>query len=139
MAVDPKLTKMSYSFHTTNEDKDCNTRVGAQVLLNNHAVAERFDFNHDKNADHWGNESDQGPWDLPLSEHPTKGELNQAVYRISTQAAGGAGNDEWHFDAHLHAEFEDGSQRNWTFLKGNLNSTHGSTAVQDFGLGGGHD
>lgn len=118
-AQEPKLTKMSYSFRTTTNDKDWDTRVGAEVVCNGHDVAQRFDFNHDKNADHWGDPSDNGPWELPISEQPTKQTLNECQYRVSAEAKC---NDRWDFNAMLHADFSDGTQRNWTFLNKTLDS-----------------
>jgi len=134
-ANDPTLTKLTYSFHTNDDDKDWDTQVGAQITLNGHLIAERFCCSADRKHDHWNDHSESPVMPLTIIEKITKNQLNGASYVVSIQANG---SDKWNFDARLHAEFNDGTQRDWTFLTHSLNSRHNQRVSNTFALSDHH-
>jgi hypothetical protein len=118
--MDPTLTKMSFGFRTTGDDKDADTSVLAVVIVNEHAVAQRLDFGQGQSDDHFANDvnnGNNGPWDLPVNEHPLKSELNKGRYEVTITPNG---NDRWVFVAYLRAEFSDGTARNWVLQGGDV-------------------
>ncbi|TVT38993.1 hypothetical protein FNT36_15080 [Hymenobacter setariae] len=133
-----KLVSLTATFHTTDNDKDWTTQIGSTVRLNGHVVGEIFCCSADRKDDHYDDNTDSPPIYLNISEHPTKDELNGSIYEITAMEVKG-GTDEWHFDARLNAKFDDGSQRNWTFLKQSLHSKSGSREGIKFDLYKNHD
>ena len=123
----PTLTKLKVTFITTTNDKDHDTKVEVRIIVNKHDVAAltgweiAFGDNFDPN--YW--------WELKTVEHPTKEALNTGTFYMTATARG---NDHWEFTAKLHADFSDGTQRDWTFEKGDLNSRLSHGASQEWRL-----
>jgi hypothetical protein len=130
-AIDPVLTKLTYYFQTNNDDKDWNTQVAAQVIYQGHVIAQRFCCSADRIHDHWDDRSLSPVMQLPIAEAITKQQLGNATYVIGSMANG---NDRWNFDAHLHAEFSDGTKREWSFLGHSLNSRGSARVSNTFSL-----
>ena len=80
------LSKLTYSFKTTTNDKDWDTEVGVEVIHDGHDIAKRFDFNHDEHEDHWADGAQKGPWDLPITDHIGKFDVERSTYRVSAKA-----------------------------------------------------
>jgi hypothetical protein len=102
-----------------------------RVVLNDHDIAHLTGWDQNNPSDHFIENTDNGPWDLQMIEYPTKDQLNQAKYVITTTAKG---NDHWYFTAMLKAEFDDGTIREWTFEGGDLNSKHSQGVTQEWRL-----
>ena len=113
------VSRITYSFHTTDNDKDWDTQVGAEILCPGKTVASRFDFNHDKHVDHWDDWSDHGPWDLPMLQQMTADEISSCKYQLTTN-----GRDTWNFDARVDLHLSDGTTRANTFAGKSFKDYH---------------
>ena len=118
---EPTLTKMTATFTQTNDDKDWNTQVRVYVVCNGHTVASRICCSADHDGDHWKDPGNPHPVPLDVLEHPGKEQLNKCVFRVGAQASG---HDIWQFTSNLHADFSDGTVREWDFPETSLDSKH---------------
>jgi hypothetical protein len=118
----PVLKSVTMHFHQTTDDKDWNTQVRDYLVCHGHSVAKLECCSADRRdgpaGDHW---KDPGDVDRPMTvlEKPTKKDLDRCELQVGSQAKG---NDMWRFVPTVHAEFSDGSVREWTLPATELDS-----------------
>jgi hypothetical protein len=106
------IYRATYSFHTNGNDKDWDSQVGIDLVSNGSPVGSRYDFNHDHNVDHWNNDSDEGPWDCPLSQNWDAATLAQSIVRFTLSPNG---SDTWECNAFLTLYLSDQSTRGYSW------------------------
>jgi hypothetical protein len=96
------LANCNVKFHTNDNDKDHDTHVTVEVRDFNGAVCARVD----NDFGHFDNNSDNGPFGMPVVNASTKEDCQRGNVRIRIDPNG---HDEWHFNFFLTLVFSDGS------------------------------
>jgi hypothetical protein len=107
---DPILTRASVTFHTNDEDRDSDTLVTVNVLLNDGRTTVATIEDH---FGHFDDHSDAGPFTLlmvrPVSRELLKtGRVEIQLDRLSLHAGPNIGGDTWRFNFLLDLLFADG-------------------------------
>ena len=75
----------------------------------------------------WGHDrSDDGPFELNVTDHPRKDQTVGACVARVVEAPNG--NDEWHFNWGMTLTFSDGSTKDYNWGGGNVD--HDRTTIQ---------
>jgi hypothetical protein len=94
------LTRASVSFHTNDEDKDDDSQVEVTVRLMDQTVVASIadEFGH------FDDHSDAGPFDLPITQATTRGQLKTGRVAVKIHPSG---RDTWRFNFFLDLIFDD--------------------------------
>jgi hypothetical protein len=126
------LTSISVCFITTGDDKDWNTQVDAQVMQRNHLVAQLICCSGGNPSTRFDRGHNTGALKMVLYELVKKEDLGSTcTFVINTIPVG---NDNWEFNAYVHATFSDGTTRDWPLLGIAMNAMHSHLCAQNFPL-----
>ena len=119
-------TKVTITFHTTDDDKDGDTQVQDRIMIGGNEVAELFCCSVHANGDTFGNNSVTSR-DMQITQSFSKADLRSGASLVLGMTP--HGNDNWHFVPSLDIQFSDGTSRHWAFDQVELDSL-GSAASQ---------
>lgn len=102
-ATSQKVANANIKFHTTNDDKDDDTHVTVEVKDGNGIVIARID----NDFGHFSDNSDSGPYDIPVANPSSKEECQGGTVKIHIDPNG---HDTWHFNFFLTIILSNGKQ-----------------------------
>jgi hypothetical protein len=101
IALSQTVATANIKFHTTDDDKDHDTHVTVEVKDGNGLVIARID----NDFGHFDNNSDSGPFDMPIVNASSRDDCERGSVRIHIDPNG---HDTWHFNFFLQIVFSDG-------------------------------
>lgn len=109
----PTFSGAQVWFHTTNNDKDRDTRVTVAIKCAGNTIASWSGV-----EGRWPDNSDRGPYALQVVEQPRKSAVLGVCQVVLVESPNG--HDEWHFHWALELSFSDGSKKRFDWNDGNV-------------------